>query len=579
MIMSNDRITRFRERLDRYLDLGINLLSLAIGCSVKVDLYDVLYPALSLINNELAKLNIEIQPREDVAVLRSDGEYSLTRRIYSVDGVNINSDELTKLSPSAALLLLQIHQSRASSPAEFAKSILSLYRQLGSSKTRIRIGKGHSIVSTKSGAEFALVDFISTRPGNDYLLANNDTIQIIDPTEDPGSYRQVATAVSNALNDLFIKGIYRDITIYPVYDAPTNDLRAELMKNFRDFANKWGFNVINERQPSVNYLLMGATVVGILDKEPPMFYENIKPGFKVLITRPFGELSIISTYLTAHVDESVMSDLERDVMSIDELERLKMRIMEMLSKPNVEIARVINKYLPEVGESFKDDEHIAATIDVSGPGIFVFKELAEQANVDIALNSIPLISPEIAAFATEHYIITDATAGTNGSIAIVASEDVINSIINDLKGIENTQPMIIGEVLGRGIGRLLVPDYVTRYVVNKSLLAKLTMNVNVLKSLRRQQVQCERVRLEARVFGNVQGVGFRPTLRRQALSLGLCGYARNMPDGSVEVVAEGCRDAVLAFVEWIKSSPVGEVKSVNYTIKEYSGEFIDFEIK
>ncbi|MGC9153476.1 MAG: hypothetical protein ACP5GY_07080 [Vulcanisaeta sp.] len=67
-------------------------------------------------------------------------------------------------------------------------------------------------------------------------------------------------------------------------------------------------------------------MVGILDKEPPMFYDNIKPGFKVLITRPFGELSIISTYLTAHVDESVMSDLERDVMSIDELKKLKIRI-------------------------------------------------------------------------------------------------------------------------------------------------------------------------------------------------------------------------------------------------------------
>ncbi|WP_243679996.1 hypothetical protein [Vulcanisaeta souniana] len=48
----------------------------------------------------------------------------------------------------------------------------------------------------------------------------------------------------------------------------------------------------------------------------------------------------------------------------------------------------------------------------------MFKELAEQANVDIALHNIPLISPpEIASFAAGHYIITDATAGTNGAIA------------------------------------------------------------------------------------------------------------------------------------------------------------------
>lgn len=55
----------------------------------------------------------------------------------------------------------------------------------------------------------------------------------------------------------------------------------------------------------------------------------------------------------------------------------------------------------------------------------MFKELAEQANVDIALHNIPLISPEIASFAAGHYIITDATAGTNGAIAIVASKDVL----------------------------------------------------------------------------------------------------------------------------------------------------------
>ncbi|BDR92818.1 SelD-related putative sulfur metabolism protein [Vulcanisaeta souniana] len=579
-MLSNERIRDFRERLDKYLGLGINLLSLAIGCSVKVDLYDILYPALSLVGNEIAKLNIEIQPREDVAVLRSNGDYSLTRRIYNIDGNNINKDELTKINPSTALLLLQVHQARASSPREFAGSIISLYRQLGTSPTKIRIGKGHSIVSTREKAEFALIDFIGTRTGNEYLLANNDTIQIIDPTEDPGSYRQVATAVSNALNDLFIKGVYRDITIYPVYDAPIEELREKLMNNYREFSGKWNFQLDSDvPQPRVNYLLMGATVVGLLDKEPPMFYDNVKAGFKVLVTRPFGELSIISTYLTAHVDESLMDELERDVMGIDELEKLKVKIMETLSRPNIEIAKVLNKYLPELGESFKDDEHIAGTIDISGPGIFVFKELAEQANVDIALHNIPLISPEIASFAAGHYIITDATAGTNGAIAIVASKDVIDSIIKDLRGIEGTQPMVIGDVIGKGTGRLFVPDYITKYITSKSLLMKLTMDIDVLRSLRRQQVRCEKVRVEARVFGDVQGVGFRPTLRRQALSFGLTGYVRNLPDGSVEVVIEGCREDAMALIEWIRSSPVGSVDMINYVVRQYNGEFVDFEVR
>ena len=52
----------------------------------------------------------------------------------------------------------------------------------------------------------------------------------------------------------------------------------------------------------------------------------------------------------------------------------------------------------------------------------------------------------------------------------------------------------------------------------------------------------EPVRLTAWVRGQVQGVGFRWWTRGQALALKLVGSARNMPDGRVEVVAEGSRD-------------------------------------
>ena len=49
-----------------------------------------------------------------------------------------------------------------------------------------------------------------------------------------------------------------------------------------------------------------------------------------------------------------------------------------------------------------------------------------------------------------------------------------------------------------------------------------------------------------RVHGLVQGVGFRYSTQREALQLGLTGYARNMDDGSVEVVACGEADRVEA---------------------------------
>lgn len=51
-------------------------------------------------------------------------------------------------------------------------------------------------------------------------------------------------------------------------------------------------------------------------------------------------------------------------------------------------------------------------------------------------------------------------------------------------------------------------------------------------------------RMTAHVRGNVQGVGFRWWTRSRALELGLSGYAKNLADGRVEVVAEGAEGDV-----------------------------------
>jgi acylphosphatase len=60
------------------------------------------------------------------------------------------------------------------------------------------------------------------------------------------------------------------------------------------------------------------------------------------------------------------------------------------------------------------------------------------------------------------------------------------------------------------------------------------------------------VRLTATVHGRVQGVGFRWWTRARALELGLVGSATNLPDGRVEVVAEGPQEAVEALLAQLR---------------------------
>lgn len=60
---------------------------------------------------------------------------------------------------------------------------------------------------------------------------------------------------------------------------------------------------------------------------------------------------------------------------------------------------------------------------------------------------------------------------------------------------------------------------------------------------------------QAVVSGKVQGVFYRASTREQARSLGVTGYAKNMPDGSVEVLACGGEDEVARLLKWMRQGP------------------------
>ena len=63
------------------------------------------------------------------------------------------------------------------------------------------------------------------------------------------------------------------------------------------------------------------------------------------------------------------------------------------------------------------------------------------------------------------------------------------------------------------------------------------------------------VRRHLWVSGRVQGVWYRGSCADRARALGLAGWARNLPDGRVEVVAEGDGEAVDQLVEWCRQGP------------------------
>jgi len=88
-----------------------------------------------------------------------------------------------------------------------------------------------------------------------------------------------------------------------------------------------------------------------------------------------------------------------------------------------------------------------------------------------------------------------------------------------------------------------------------------------------------KARVHAFVSGRVQGVFFRDHTRRWATSLGLTGWVRNLPDGRVEVVAEGEKERLEDLVTRLKTGPpMADVQNVGVTWEDWCDEFEDFRI-
>lgn len=83
----------------------------------------------------------------------------------------------------------------------------------------------------------------------------------------------------------------------------------------------------------------------------------------------------------------------------------------------------------------------------------------------------------------------------------------------------------------------------------------------------------------ARVTGLVQGVAFRDFVRDHARRGGLVGYVRNLPDGSVEVVAEGKEESLEPFIQSLwEGPPAARVRDVQTRKRSAEGRYAGFEI-
>jgi acylphosphatase len=90
----------------------------------------------------------------------------------------------------------------------------------------------------------------------------------------------------------------------------------------------------------------------------------------------------------------------------------------------------------------------------------------------------------------------------------------------------------------------------------------------------------EKVQLHAIVHGRVQGVSFRYYTTLRAVDSGIVGWVQNLPDGTIEVTAEGTRQQLDSFADFLRQGPSGaRVSSVDMDWRLATEDFSDFVIR
>ena len=112
------------------------------------------------------------------------------------------------------------------------------------------------------------------------------------------------------------------------------------------------------------------------------------------------------------------------------------------------------------------------------------------------------------------------------------------------------------------------------YKKNEALMPKLGTLITLTIEVNRK------MQMFVIITGKVQGVGFRNFTQLNAKQLGINGYAKNLPNGTVEVVAEGDKAQLDALVVLLKKGPrFARVDSLNVDERPFTGEYKAFGIR
>jgi selenophosphate synthase len=453
----------FWKNIMEYKQLGFDPLRWIPTCSNQVD-NDILHASLK----EIKRSTIKLEPDWFDSFYYMDGKTpELTRRVYcNLDNPVVENEAEIK----RALLTFRIHTEIGSDSVLLFENIR---RFLKSFHFKVISKKIVMSLTANRKSQFALLDYIRLSRGNKvgYTSANNSTTQITDPTLSPESEIHSNIALTTAMENLNLLGCTSGFRVFPIYDAPTESLLDTIRKNLDAFTSRYNLAMDDYSSVKVDSLFFGATAIANTLKEQPIKYDQVEEGMQVVISNKLGTLPAMSVYILAQMDKEGISVFENNNISLDSLTTAKEEVLKSLCEPHFSLGKIISKYCPDFGTPYDKNSHIPAVYPITTDGIFAVAKFARLLNAQIVINNLPIKFDEIARFATKEFLVENATAASIGCHMIVATNDVANLIIEDLRK-HNFEPSIIGFIAKKEGPGLRIEADIDKYV-SKAKLTKL----------------------------------------------------------------------------------------------------------
>lgn len=365
----------------------------------------------------------------------------IIRRVYRIDEEFRHEDLKTKKAVSILKYDKNIVKDDNLIVSEIKKISVSF-------DTKIEVDKVSIIpTNSKKDFQFILFDHIKTQRGNKtgYTIVTNSNTQTTDVTQPIESPIHMEISFTESISLLNLLGCSKDIKLYPIYDAPTDELLDDIRRNIDSFTAKYNYTFEDYSSLKLGGLFFGTTAVGNTHKELPNRYDLIEQDMQIITTDSLGLLACLGLYIITNLDNMIFEKMNKYGIDREKVNQLKDLALKSLTEPKISIGKIVSKYLPDFENQFDLQSNILVTHPISKNGIASFVELSKLISNQIIIDHVPYVNNDIKNFILKEHLISNVSASTPDTNMIIVSKDFATTIMEELSK-HKFNPAIVGRI-------------------------------------------------------------------------------------------------------------------------------------